>query len=140
MWDKYSVVFSGVWVATAFKGATGSCQHIPIIQHHISNHERWLEELSTHVSKLCGFRGTAFTGWSRQVPPDSYYSILNLYIEVQKKIICSLNINMFQVRSLRYNVRAFAHGYTVSGDVFEGLVARIFGRKSYGSRQELGVH
>ena len=65
LWDKYSTVFPNIWTATAFKGATGSAQHIPIIRHHISNHEKWLEELGVHVSKVHEFRGTAFTGWSR---------------------------------------------------------------------------
>jgi len=65
LWDKYSAVFPNIWAATAFKGATGSTQHVPIIRHHISNHEKWLEELGVHVSKIREFRGTAFTGWSR---------------------------------------------------------------------------
>ncbi|KAJ8664476.1 hypothetical protein QAD02_006138 [Eretmocerus hayati] len=65
IWDKYGSVFPNVWAATAFKGATGSCQHIPTIRHHISNHERWLQELSSNVNKVNEFRGTALTGWSR---------------------------------------------------------------------------
>ena len=65
LWNKYGSVFSNVWIATAFKGATGSCQHIPAIHHHLSNHERWLEELSANVSKVNEFQGTVFTGWSR---------------------------------------------------------------------------
>jgi len=65
LWDKYSAVFPNIWAATAFKGATGSIQHVPIIRHHISNHEKWLEELGVHVNKIREFRGTAFTGWSR---------------------------------------------------------------------------
>ncbi|XP_043484727.1 hexosaminidase D-like [Leptopilina heterotoma] len=75
MWDKYSLVFPNIWAATAFKGATGSSQHIPIIRHHISNHERWLEELSTHVNKVHEFRGTVFTGWSRY---DHYATMCEL--------------------------------------------------------------
>ncbi|XP_039312803.1 hexosaminidase D isoform X4 [Solenopsis invicta] len=75
LWDKYSVVFPNIWAATAFKGATGSVQHIPIIRHHISNHEKWLEELGVHVSKVHEFRGTAFTGWSRY---DHYATMCEL--------------------------------------------------------------
>jgi hypothetical protein len=67
LWDKYSSVFDGLWVATAFKGATGSCQLLPVIQHHLSNHEHWLRVLSREVSKFQHFRGVAFTGWSRSV-------------------------------------------------------------------------
>jgi hexosaminidase len=65
LWDKYSSVFDSVWVATAFKGATGSCQLLPVIQHHLSNHEHWLRVLSREVSKFQHFRGVALTGWSR---------------------------------------------------------------------------
>ncbi|XP_071576759.1 hexosaminidase D isoform X1 [Temnothorax nylanderi] len=75
LWDKYSAVFLNIWAATAFKGATGSTQHIPIIRHHISNHEKWLEELGVHVSKVHEFRGTAFTGWSRY---DHYATMCEL--------------------------------------------------------------
>ncbi|XP_076680554.1 hexosaminidase D isoform X2 [Andrena cerasifolii] len=65
LWDKYAAIFPRVWAATAFKGATGSSQHVPVIRHHISNHEKWIEELGVHVTKIHEFRGTAFTGWSR---------------------------------------------------------------------------
>lgn len=75
LWDKYSVVFPNIWAATAFKGATGSSQHVPIIRHHISNHEKWLEELGVHGNKLHEFRGVAFTGWSRY---DHYATMCEL--------------------------------------------------------------
>ena len=75
LWTKYSVVFPHIWAATAFKGATGSSQHVPIISHHISNHERWLQELSTNGNKVHEFRGTAFTGWSRY---DHYATMCEL--------------------------------------------------------------
>ncbi|XP_067005152.1 hexosaminidase D [Anabrus simplex] len=65
LWDKYSSVFNNIWVATAFKGATGSSQMIPVIQHHISNHEQWLSLLGREGNKFTRFRGVALTGWSR---------------------------------------------------------------------------
>lgn len=65
LWTKYSGVFPNIWTATAFKGATGSSRQTPVISHHLSNHERWLEELGTHVGKISEFRGVALTGWSR---------------------------------------------------------------------------
>lgn len=65
LWDKYSNVFSNVWIASAFKGATSSCQILPINKYHISNHEAWLSLLSVHGGKIANFRGIAFTGWSR---------------------------------------------------------------------------
>lgn len=75
LWDKYSSVFDSVWVATAFKGATGSCQMLPVIQHHLSNHEHWLHVLSREVSKFQHFRGVALTGWSRY---DHYATLCEL--------------------------------------------------------------
>nr|CAH7712483.1 unnamed protein product [Callosobruchus chinensis] len=65
LWEKYSNIFSNVWAATAYKGATSSCQLIPVIRYHISNHEAWLTELGTHGGKIVNFRGVALTGWSR---------------------------------------------------------------------------
>ncbi|XP_066601396.1 hexosaminidase D-like [Prorops nasuta] len=100
LWDKYSTVFPNVWSATAFKGATGSCQHIPIIQHHISNHERWLEELSTHVNKIREFRGTAFTGWSRY---DHYATMSELLPTA--------------IPSLAMCLKVWLHGYSVQTHV-----------------------
>lgn len=67
LWDKYSSIFPSVWVASAFKGATGSCQQLPILPHHVSNHEQWLKELPVIASKFSTFRGVALTGWSRYV-------------------------------------------------------------------------
>ncbi|XP_058796637.1 hexosaminidase D-like [Phymastichus coffea] len=95
MWDKYGVVFPHIWAATAFKGATGSCQHIPTIRHHISNHERWLEELSIHVTKIIEFRGTVFTGWSRY---DHYATMCELLPT--------------GIPSLAICLKVWLHGYT----------------------------
>ncbi|XP_044732414.1 hexosaminidase D-like [Chrysoperla carnea] len=65
LWDKYSNVFPNIWIGTAFKGATGCTQIVPVHRHHISNHETWLAELNSNVNKIQNFRGCAFTGWSR---------------------------------------------------------------------------
>ncbi|XP_018563570.1 hexosaminidase D-like [Anoplophora glabripennis] len=65
LWEKYSNIFSNIWGATAFKGATSSCQLIPVTKYHISNHEAWLTELGVHAGKILNFRGIALTGWSR---------------------------------------------------------------------------
>ncbi|KAB0793796.1 hypothetical protein PPYR_13416 [Photinus pyralis] len=65
LWDKYGNIFPNIWVASAFKGATSSCQVVPIHKHHVSNHEAWLSDLSLHASKITNLRGITFTGWSR---------------------------------------------------------------------------
>lgn len=75
IWDKYGTIFSNVWGATAFKGATSSCQLIPVVKYHISNHEAWLRELGIHAGKIINFRGIALTGWSRF---DHYATLCDL--------------------------------------------------------------
>lgn len=95
MWAKYSAVFPNIWAATAFKGATGSSRQIPVISHHISNHERWLEELGTHGNKINEFRGTAFTGWSRY---DHYATMCELLPTA--------------IPSLALCLRVWLHGYS----------------------------
>ncbi|XP_063980369.1 hexosaminidase D-like [Diachasmimorpha longicaudata] len=95
LWTKYSAVFPNIWAATAFKGATGSTRQIPIISHHISNHERWLEELGIHGNKINEFRGTAFTGWSRY---DHYATLCELLPTA--------------IPSLALCLRVWLHGYS----------------------------
>ncbi|KAK4874582.1 hypothetical protein RN001_013942 [Aquatica leii] len=65
LWDKYGAVFSNIWAASSFKGATSSCQILPINKHHVSNHDAWLSELALHAGKIINFRGIVLTGWSR---------------------------------------------------------------------------
>ncbi|XP_060521222.1 hexosaminidase D-like [Cylas formicarius] len=65
LWEKYSNVFAKVWGASAFKGATSSCQVVPATKYHVGNQLAWLRELSMHAGKVVSFRGMAFTGWSR---------------------------------------------------------------------------
>ncbi|XP_065199818.1 hexosaminidase D-like [Planococcus citri] len=75
LWEKYSDVFEKIWVASAFKGATGSCQILPIVGHHLSNHEKWLDVVAKIRSKFKSVRGIALTGWSRY---DHYATLCEL--------------------------------------------------------------
>lgn len=75
MWIKYSRVFPNIWIASAFKGATGSCQILPVTIHHVSNHEQWLAVLKSHRDKFKSIRGIALTGWSRY---DHYATLCEL--------------------------------------------------------------
>lgn len=38
LWDMYELVFPKVWIASAFKGATGSNQYLTNTAHHVQNH------------------------------------------------------------------------------------------------------
>lgn len=64
LFERYAAVFKNIWVASAFKGATGSTQFLPPIQHHINNNLMWLSLISEkkHINK---FKGIALTGWQR---------------------------------------------------------------------------
>ncbi|CAL4060456.1 unnamed protein product [Meganyctiphanes norvegica] len=84
MFDRYSQVFSALWVASAFKGATGSSQVLPSIQDHINNHLLWLQELQQQKPKFKNFRGFAITGWSRY----DHYSILCELLPVAVPSLC----------------------------------------------------
>ncbi|CAL1532426.1 unnamed protein product [Lymnaea stagnalis] len=64
IWDKYSGLFESVWIASAFKGASGSRQFFTDPQFHIQNHFSWLEVIASTSNRL-KFRGIALTGWSR---------------------------------------------------------------------------
>ncbi|XP_069939726.1 hexosaminidase D [Cherax quadricarinatus] len=65
IFNRYSAVFDGIWVASAFKGATGSTQFLPPIQHHINNHLTWISVLSEYKHQFKIYRGIALTGWQR---------------------------------------------------------------------------
>lgn len=65
MWRKYSHVFPNIWIASVYKGASGSCQLLPIAFQHVSNHEHWLQIVVGLVDRFRKIRGIALTGWSR---------------------------------------------------------------------------
>lgn len=65
LWEKYSIVFRKIWIASAFKGAVSSCQIYPIVGHYLSNHEKWLTVIEEKQHKFTTVRGIALTGWSR---------------------------------------------------------------------------
>ncbi|XP_075231653.1 hexosaminidase D-like [Lycorma delicatula] len=75
LWIKYSEIFKSVWFASAFKGATGSCQVLPVIRHHASNHQSWLATVEKHGCHFQNVQGIALTGWSRY---DHYATLCEL--------------------------------------------------------------
>jgi hexosaminidase len=66
MWDRYAKAFDKVWVASAFKGATGPRMFATDISYHAENHKMWLAVVAKYVKpKFKVFRGYAVTGWTR---------------------------------------------------------------------------
>ncbi|XP_075216498.1 hexosaminidase D-like [Lycorma delicatula] len=64
LWDKYSKVFPAVWIASAFKGATGSDKYITDIYYHLENHRAWMRLVKTYSDSIV-FKGIFLTGWQR---------------------------------------------------------------------------
>ncbi|XP_068119693.1 hexosaminidase D isoform X2 [Hyperolius riggenbachi] len=62
--DKYwQCGFHKIWLASAFKGATGPCQQLTLIGHHLENHRRWLQVARRVPPGI--LQGLALTGWQR---------------------------------------------------------------------------
>lgn len=62
--EKYSKSgFQKIWLASAFKGATGTSQQLTHIGHHLDNHRRWLQVLQRIPHNT--LQGVAITGWQR---------------------------------------------------------------------------
>ncbi|XP_075702596.1 hexosaminidase D isoform X1 [Rhinoderma darwinii] len=62
--EKYSQCgFQKIWLASAFKGATGACQQLTQIEHHLENHRRWLQVIQRIPNNT--IQGVAITGWQR---------------------------------------------------------------------------
>ncbi|GFO13672.1 hexosaminidase d [Plakobranchus ocellatus] len=61
---KYEKIFKYIWIASSFKGATGSRQFYTEPLYHIQNHFSWLQVIQEHQKNI-RFRGIALTGWQR---------------------------------------------------------------------------
>lgn len=64
LWDTYASVFSKIWIASAYKGATGSNQYLTDVTHHVENHKSWMKIVSDYQHKV-KFEGIFLTGWQR---------------------------------------------------------------------------
>ncbi|XP_055448565.1 hexosaminidase D [Psammomys obesus] len=55
--------FQRLWAASAFKGATGASQALPPVEHHVRNHEQWLQVAGSGPADT--LQGIILTGWQR---------------------------------------------------------------------------
>lgn len=85
-WIKYGKYFSGVWVASAYKGATGANQYLTNVSYHLENHVSWLNVLSKYQNEV-HFKGFILTGWQR-------YDHFAVLCELLPASIPSLAINL----------------------------------------------
>lgn len=66
VWEKYQIIFSHAWTASAFKGAFGETLYVPNVKRHLENNLNWLQLMSNENSRFAGgFKGIAVTGWQR---------------------------------------------------------------------------
>nr|AJO25052.1 beta-N-acetylhexosaminidase [Nilaparvata lugens] len=62
--EKYAEVFPNIWIASAFKGATGSDMIVTDIDYHWRNHVAWMQVVSALAGSV-NIRGIFLTGWQR---------------------------------------------------------------------------
>ncbi|KAK6982589.1 hexosaminidase D-like isoform X1 [Biomphalaria glabrata] len=72
LWDNLSAVFPNIWIASAFKGATGPKSVITNILYHLDNNNSWLDTVQLVKRKFKNIKGIAVTGWQRY----DHYAIL----------------------------------------------------------------
>lgn len=101
LWDTYARVWpKSVWIATAFKGATGSDRYYTDISHHIKNHEGWLDIIEKNSHRIT-FKGAILTGWQR-------YDHFSVLCELLPSAIPSLAMSLAVLQSPVVN---FFHTY-----------------------------
>ncbi|XP_059051491.1 hexosaminidase D-like isoform X3 [Achroia grisella] len=61
IWSMYSQLFSQVWAASAYKGASGSNKMVAPVSRYVSNQEAWIKVIQTH-SPTVKFGGIFLTG------------------------------------------------------------------------------
>ncbi len=94
IYEKYGRIFGSIWIATAYKGASGELATLTSIQHHYLNHLSWIEVMREKVSRnVVNFTGVAFTGWSRY---DHFLALCDLLPQA--------------IPSLVFNLQTFQHG------------------------------
>ncbi|XP_041363574.1 hexosaminidase D-like [Gigantopelta aegis] len=72
LFERLSKVFPTIWLASAFKGATGVCRYVTDVTYHIANHLAWISSLNNIRSKFTTIKGIVLTGWQRY----DHYAVL----------------------------------------------------------------
>lgn len=72
LWERLSAVFPHVWVASAFKGATGTRACVTNVAYHLDNHLTWINTVQSEGHRFKSVRGIAVTGWQRY----DHYAVL----------------------------------------------------------------
>ncbi|XP_043466707.1 hexosaminidase D-like [Leptopilina heterotoma] len=91
LWENYALVWSEIWIATAFKGATAPDRYYTDITYHVENHRRWMEIVEKYSSRI-KFKGAFLTGWQR-------YDHFSVLCELLPSALPSLAINLAVLQS-----------------------------------------
>ncbi|XP_064099266.1 LOW QUALITY PROTEIN: hexosaminidase D-like [Macrobrachium nipponense] len=89
IWEKYSIAFNGIWLASAFKGAASPESYITDINERLTNHKEWMEVFDMYKSTI-PFRGITLTGWQR----FDHFAVL---CELLPQAIPSLAVNLMYI-------------------------------------------
>lgn len=97
IWYHYNKIFKdNIWIASAFKGASGDTAMLPNLQMHYGNNLKWMKLVTSYKTdgnaKLIQFRGIFLTGWSR-------YSHFHVLCETLPVAIPSLLLNLVLVNT-----------------------------------------
>ncbi len=96
LYQKYGRIFGSIWVATAYKGASGELAYFTSIQHHYQNHISWIDVMKEKINNnIVGFKGIAFTGWSRY---DHFLVLCDLLPQAIPSLV--FNMQVMQVGRL----------------------------------------
>lgn len=95
LWEKLSSVFSHIWVASCYKGATGTRACVSSVAYHLENHLAWLSTLRAEQHHFAAVRGMALTGWQRY----DHYAVL---CELLPQALPSLGICLQAVQTGSY--------------------------------------
>lgn len=85
LWAKYDRLFTRIWAASAFKGATSSCAKLPLLQHHIENHLSWRNVIQRGLISSDKFQGLISTGWARF---DHFSALCELFPASLPSLVC----------------------------------------------------
>lgn len=120
LWNTYRTVFPKIWIASAFKGATGSNQYLTNTGYHVENHKSWLdlvEEYGTSVD----FQGIFLTGWQRY---DHFAVLCELFpVAIPTLAMCLITLHGYNISPLTppqqlANLLGCEHPYGLMGTAF----------------------
>lgn len=93
IWSMYSHNFKNIWIASAYKGATGADQLLTNFTYHLENHMSWMAIVEQFKHQV-NFRGIMMTGWQR-------YDHFSVLCELLPVSIPSLVLNLFYIQNYK---------------------------------------